>query len=60
MCADCKADLARVHQDLEDMTIERNQLLAIVDAAMNVVTPEQFMAMRARIAERDAGGDSAV
>lgn len=60
MCADCKADLAQVQQDLEHVTSERNKLLAIVDAAMNVMTPEQFAAMRCRIRERDAGRDSAV
>jgi hypothetical protein len=54
MCADCKADLARARQDLAAMTAERNQLAAIVDAAMNVMTPEQFAEMRRRIARRDA------
>lgn len=56
MCADCKADLAKVQDDLDKMTSERDQLLVITEAAMNVMTPEQFAAMRAKIAERDAGG----
>lgn len=60
MCADCKAELTKAQDDLEEMTTERNQLLVIVAAAMNVVTPEQFAAMRARIGKRDAGGGSAV
>lgn len=60
MCADCKADLARTQHDLDEVTSERNQLLAIVDAAMTVVTPEQFAAMRRLIVVRDAGGGSAV
>lgn len=60
MCADCKADLARTAHDLEEMTIERDQLLVIVGAAMKVMGPDQFAAMRASIAEHDAGEDSAV
>jgi hypothetical protein len=56
MCADCKAELARAQDNLEKMTSERDQLLVMLSAAMDVVTPEQFAAMRARIGERDADG----
>jgi hypothetical protein len=55
-CSDCKADLARAQQDLDEVTTERNQLLAIVGAAMSVVTAEQLAEMRRRIAARDSGG----
>lgn len=58
MCADCKADLARAQHDLDTVTSERNQLLAIVDAAMAVVSPEQFAEMRRLIVVRDAGGST--
>ncbi len=60
MCADCKADLAQVQLDLDKMTSERNQLAVILDAAMEVITPDQFAAVRRRIGERDAGGGCAV
>lgn len=60
MCADCKADLARVQHDLELMTTERDQLTVMLGAAMNVMTPEQFAEMRRRVGQHDAGGDSAV
>lgn len=60
MCADCKADLAKVQHDLELMTTERNQLTVMLGAAMNVMTPAQFAEMRRQVREHDAGGDSAV
>jgi hypothetical protein len=60
MCADCKADLARVQHDLDEVTSERNQLLVIVSAAWHVVTPEQWAEMRRRIAARDPGAGSTV
>lgn len=60
MCADCKGDLARVQDDLEKMTTERDQLLVMCGALVGVVTEEQFAEVRRQIAERDAGGDSAV
>jgi hypothetical protein len=53
MCSECEASLASV-------TRERDQLLVIVGAAMKVMDPGQLAAMRAKIAEHDAGGDSAV
>jgi hypothetical protein len=60
MCADCKADLARVEDDLEQMTTERDQLTVMLRAAVNVMTLEQFAEMRRQIGEHDAGGDSTV
>jgi hypothetical protein len=60
MCADCKADLAKVQHDLELMTTERNQLTVMLGAAMNVMTPAQFAEMRRQVREHDADGDSAV
>jgi hypothetical protein len=55
MCADCKGDLARVQDDLEKVTSERDQLLVIVDAAMHVMTPDQFAELRRQVAQHDAG-----
>ena len=60
MCADCKGDLTQAQDDLEKMTTERNQLLVIVGAAMNVMTPDQFAEMRRWVELHDAGGHSAV
>jgi len=60
MHADCKADLARTQHQLDEVTSERNKLLAIVDAAMHVVSAEQFAEMRRLIVVRDAGGGSTV
>jgi hypothetical protein len=60
MCADCKADLARVQDDLDKMTTERNQLTVMLGAAMNVMTPDQFAEVRRQVKRHDAGGDSAV
>jgi hypothetical protein len=57
----CDADdLALARRELRDMTTERDQLLVIVGAAMKVMDPGQLAAMRVKIAEHDAGGDSAV
>lgn len=60
MCADCKADLAKVQDDLEKMTTERDQLTVMLGAAMNVMTPEQFAEVRRQVRAHDAGEDSAV
>jgi hypothetical protein len=60
MHADCKADLARTQHQLDEVTSERNKLLAIVDAAMHVVSAEQLAEMRRLIVVRDAGGGSTV
>lgn len=57
----CNADdLAQVRHQLEEMTSERDQLLVITQAAMNVMTPEQFAEVRRQIAERDPGSDNSV
>lgn len=60
MCADCKADLAKVQSDLDKMTTERNQLTVMLGAAMNVMTPEQFAEVRRQVREHDAGSDNSV
>jgi hypothetical protein len=55
MGCNCEADLMKAKQDAAELATERDGLLAIVEALMGVVTPEQFGEARRRLASKDQG-----
>jgi hypothetical protein len=50
----CEADLEEARAALEAMTEERDQLLVIMRAAMQVMGTDQWAELRTRIKQRDS------
>jgi hypothetical protein len=46
----CEEELMRAREDLDELTVERDQLLVIVTALFDEVTELQFARVRARLA----------